>query len=205
MPPKQHTPYQINKGLEYVRKVPPFLQAMMEKEQIRPPEQEKFRIDSGDEDDYDEQDEIDGAQIVVMKEGKHLSEDQVQEHMEKNGKSWIINSGNGGESSESDKEDVPAVDANGKILFRRPKSKKKGEVKNSKAKDTDAAKDLAQEIEEMKEKLGKKRKQGDEKEERNGDEKTKKKKGEDTGNNVTKKEKKKGLKGAGLLSFDQED
>lgn len=55
----------------------------MEKEHIRPPELEKFRIT--DEDDYDEQDEIEGAQIVVMKEGKHLSEEQVRQHLENKG------------------------------------------------------------------------------------------------------------------------
>ncbi|RUS19535.1 hypothetical protein BC937DRAFT_87326 [Endogone sp. FLAS-F59071] len=204
MPPKQHTPYQINKGLEYIRKVPPFLQAMMEKEQIRPPELEKFRID--DEEDYDEQDEIEGAQIVVMKEGKHLSEEQVRQHLENKEDGVITKADNDEPLSGSEDEAAPAVDSDGKILFRKPKTKKKGETKKGKPKNTDAIPDLAQEVAAMKEKLNKKRKQDGDKEEGNTNEKTKKKKSEASGKDaVKKKEKKKNEKGGVLLSFDQED
>lgn len=107
--------------------------------------------------------------------------------------------------SGSEDEAAPAVDSDGKILFRKPKPKKTGETKG-KPKNIDTMQGLAQEIAAIKEKLSKKRKQDGDKEEGNGNEKTKKKKSEAPEKDaVKKKEKKKNEKGGVLLSFDQDD
>ncbi|CAG8462384.1 12567_t:CDS:2 [Ambispora leptoticha] len=86
------TPKQYSKGLSYVKKVPRFLEGLIDNDSA----QRKF---NSDEDDYDivpqnqSNEEEEGIelinshdeekpQIVVLREGKHMSEEQVKDYLE---------------------------------------------------------------------------------------------------------------------------
>ncbi|KAI9472078.1 MAG: hypothetical protein EXX96DRAFT_582802 [Benjaminiella poitrasii] len=111
MPPKEPTPKQISSGLSYVHKEAPFLARLKEKNQNKRTIETKFEdyIDGQDDDDYDE---LEGAQIVELdSKGREIHKDE-------------------GEKSDSEKEDnvekeddQPAVDENGRILFRKQQQK----------------------------------------------------------------------------------
>ncbi|KAI8062974.1 hypothetical protein BDF21DRAFT_440482 [Thamnidium elegans] len=128
MAPKELTPKQVSKGLSYVQKEAPFLARMRNKTDEKVKAMQKFENyeDGQDDDDYDE---LEGAQVVELDEkGKVIHKDT-------------------GEKSDQEEEEAekpveieqPAVDENGRILFRKRASTKRDlksiideEVKNTK-------------------------------------------------------------------------
>ncbi|RIA93255.1 hypothetical protein C1645_24655 [Glomus cerebriforme] len=93
MPPKKTTPYQFKKGLTYVKQVPRFLQGLT-------PQTNNYnddkRLQAANEDMSNEEpsdDELNAAreeerpQIVVLKEGKHMSEQEVKSYLDTRKKS----------------------------------------------------------------------------------------------------------------------
>ncbi|KAI7876924.1 hypothetical protein K492DRAFT_239502 [Lichtheimia hyalospora FSU 10163] len=124
MPPKQLTPHQVSKGLSYVHKEAPFLAKLKNERQGEVKRQARFQDyeDGQDDEDYDE---LEGAQIVTLdKHGKEIHEDETKDDDEDNEK-----------KSDNEREDKPAVDENGRIMFRAKKRKandnEKDETKES--------------------------------------------------------------------------
>ncbi|KAI8580877.1 hypothetical protein K450DRAFT_270657 [Umbelopsis ramanniana AG] len=114
--PKDPTPYQLSKNLEYVQKEAPFLAKLKAKHQD--PIKKKFE-DWNPEDDDDEYDEFQGAQVVVLKEGKHYSEADLQRHLR--GEEVDLSKSQEDDTTEAS-DDTKSVDENGKLMFR-PKKK----------------------------------------------------------------------------------
>lgn len=114
--PKDPTPYQLSKNLEYVQKEAPFLAKLKAKHQD--PIKKKFE-DWNPEDDDDEYDEFQGAQVVVLKEGKHYSEADLKRHLR--GEEVDLTKPREEDDMEGS-DDTNAVDENGKLMFR-PKKK----------------------------------------------------------------------------------
>ncbi|KAI8994816.1 hypothetical protein BDB01DRAFT_831763 [Pilobolus umbonatus] len=117
MPPKKDlTPHQVSKGLTYVHKEAPFLSKLKGQQVEREKVSSKFLNyeDGQDDEDYDE---LEGAQVVELdKHGKEIHKDTGEESEE--------------EVAEEKEEEGPAVDENGRILFRKQtKRDKKGDSK----------------------------------------------------------------------------
>ncbi|GAA5795767.1 hypothetical protein EDC94DRAFT_655581 [Helicostylum pulchrum] len=113
MAPKELTPKQVSKGLSYVQKEAPFLARMRNKTDEKAKAMQKFENyeDGQDDDDYDE---LDGAQVVELDEkGKEIHKDTGEKSDEE-------------EEAEKPVEiEQPAVDENGRILFRKRASTKR--------------------------------------------------------------------------------
>ncbi|OBZ89338.1 hypothetical protein A0J61_02628 [Choanephora cucurbitarum] len=119
MPPKRDlTPKQISNGISYVQKEAPFLARLKGAQQEKERSSRKFQDyeDGQDDKDYDE---LEGAQIVELdSRGKEIHKDAgVSDEEEEKDK-------------EPEEEEQPAVDENGRLLFR----KKNKESLNSKRK-----------------------------------------------------------------------
>ncbi|CAG8777351.1 8758_t:CDS:2 [Gigaspora margarita] len=122
MPPKKMTPYQFSRGLTYDAPTPPFLRGI-----TQPSEEAKLENEDDNSESSDELEEINAKreeerpQIVVLKEGKHLSEKEVKKILETREKNTAEESLS---EEEEIQEDSPAVDEKtGKLLFRQPKKK----------------------------------------------------------------------------------
>ncbi|ORY05665.1 hypothetical protein K493DRAFT_333481 [Basidiobolus meristosporus CBS 931.73] len=103
MPPKNLTPYQFSKNLSYVQDTPKFLQMLTGKDTLHPKGQQledKLPPTELEEDEYEETGE-EKPQIVVLKEGKHLSAEEVEKIQQDN--------------------DATSSPEDGKIRFRKPK------------------------------------------------------------------------------------
>jgi hypothetical protein len=111
--PKDPTPHQLSKNLEYVQKEAPFLAKLKAKHQD--PIKKKFE-DWQPQDDDDDYDEFEGAQVVVLKEGKHYSQNDLQRHL-RGEKVDLKKKANDGSAEEEETESSP-VDASGKLMFR---------------------------------------------------------------------------------------
>ncbi|KAI8388011.1 uncharacterized protein BYT42DRAFT_611093 [Radiomyces spectabilis] len=127
MGPKEPTPHQISRGLEYVHKEPSFLAKLKGKQQADIKAKQKFEnyTDGQDDDDYDE---LEGAQVVVLdKHGKEVHEKPPvsDDEDDKNKK----------DDADAD-NDEPAVDANGRILFRARKKTKEPAKRKEREDDT---------------------------------------------------------------------
>ncbi|PKY51646.1 hypothetical protein RhiirA4_468804 [Rhizophagus irregularis] len=128
MPPKKTTPYQFKKGLTYVKKVPNFLQGLTSHTNDYIDDEQKASEDFSDKEPSDDElnatREEERPQIVVLKEGKHMSEGEVRSYLDSRRKSKEKDSSLV-ENKESDIDDnIPTVDEKtGKILFRKPKTK----------------------------------------------------------------------------------
>ncbi|KAH8548679.1 hypothetical protein BGW37DRAFT_531119 [Umbelopsis sp. PMI_123] len=114
--PKDPTPYQLSKNLQYVQKEAPFLAKLKAKHPD--PVKKKFE-DWNPEGDDDEYDEFQGAQVVVLKEGKHYSEEDLQRHLR--GEEVDLTKPTKDDSIENTADDDKAVDENGRIMFRSKK------------------------------------------------------------------------------------
>ncbi|KAI9258193.1 hypothetical protein BDA99DRAFT_573431 [Phascolomyces articulosus] len=129
MPPKKKelTPYQVSSGLSYVHKEAPFLARL---KQNRESEEKKMRdfenmADGDDDEDYDE---LDGAQVVTLdKHGKEIHA-STQDDNDNDDNDKKKNKNNNEEKEE--RNDGPAVDENGRLLFRSKKNKRKLEDDN---------------------------------------------------------------------------
>ncbi|CAG8812749.1 9850_t:CDS:2, partial [Cetraspora pellucida] len=116
MPPKNMTPYQFSRGLTYDAPVPSFLRGL-----TQPDKETNLKQEDDDNESSDEFDEINAnreeerPQIVVLKEGKHLNEQEVKkilESKEKDKKQESLS------EEEEIQEDSPAIDEKtGKLLF----------------------------------------------------------------------------------------
>ncbi|CAG8553146.1 8390_t:CDS:2 [Funneliformis mosseae] len=118
MPPKQ-TPYQFKKGLTYVKPLP------------------NINNEEPSDDELNAKREEERPQIVVLKEGKHMSEQEVKVYLDSKAKSKekdgnnkslfnvLIKESSEEDDKESDVDDTPIIDEKtGKLLFRKPKTKK---------------------------------------------------------------------------------
>ncbi|KAG2177294.1 hypothetical protein INT43_007951 [Umbelopsis isabellina] len=114
--PKNPTPHQLSKNLEYVQKEAPFLAKLKAKHQD--PIKKKFE-DWQPQDDDDDYDEFEGAQVVVLKEGKHYSQNDLQRHLR--GEDVDLKKKDKEGSVEEEEEDSSPVDASGKLKFRAKK------------------------------------------------------------------------------------
>ncbi|CAI2176098.1 1038_t:CDS:2 [Funneliformis geosporum] len=118
MPPKQ-TPYQFKKGLTYVKPLPSFLQALT-----------GINNEEPSDDELNATREEERPQIVVLKEGKHMSEQEVKVYLDSKAKSKDSSSEDDKESDAED--DTPIIDEKtGKLLFRKPKAKKVSKTSKS--------------------------------------------------------------------------
>jgi hypothetical protein len=118
--PKDPTPHQLSKNLQYVQKEAPFLAKLKAKHQD--PIKKKFEDwnpeGEGDDEEYNE---FQGAQVVVLKEGKHYSQDDLQRHLR--GEKVDLSKSKTEDAAEDEEEpDTRAVDDDGKLMFR-PKKK----------------------------------------------------------------------------------
>ncbi|KAL9543086.1 hypothetical protein PS6_009466 [Mucor atramentarius] len=111
MPPKRNlTPKQLSNSLSYVQKEAPFLARLKNQNQEKEKAARKFENyeDGQDDDDYNE---LDGAQVVELDaKGRAIAEifkkqDEDEEKEEK--------------EEESKEPEAPAVDENGRLLFRK--------------------------------------------------------------------------------------
>ncbi|CAG8465399.1 12695_t:CDS:2 [Racocetra fulgida] len=112
------TPYQFSRGLTYDAPVPPFLRGLTQPNKETNLEQEDDDNESSDEiDEINANKEDERPQIVVLKEGKHLSEQEVKKILASKEKDKK-------KEEEEIQEDSPAFDEKtGKLLFRHPKKK----------------------------------------------------------------------------------
>ncbi|KAL7314380.1 hypothetical protein PS15m_005958 [Mucor circinelloides] len=108
MPPKRNlTPKQLSNSLSYVQKEAPFLARLKNQNQEKEKAARKFENyeDGQDDDDYNE---LDGAQVVELDaKGREIfkKQDEDEEKEEK--------------EEESKEPEAPAVDENGRLLFRK--------------------------------------------------------------------------------------
>ncbi|KAJ2961359.1 hypothetical protein NQZ79_g3371 [Umbelopsis isabellina] len=114
--PKNPTPHQLSKNLEYVQREAPFLAKLKAKHQD--PVKKKFE-DWQPQDDDDDYDEFEGAQVVVLKEGKHYSQNDLQRHLR--GEDVDLKNKHKEGSVEEEEEESSPVDASGKLKFRAKK------------------------------------------------------------------------------------
>ncbi|CAG8552983.1 2629_t:CDS:2 [Dentiscutata erythropus] len=135
MPPKKMTPYQFSRGLTYDAPTPPFLRGLTKPDEEAKLENEDDNGESSDElDELNAKREEERPQIVVLKEGKHLSEKEVKKILESKEKNEKKESSSEEEESQ---EDSPAIDEKtGKLLFRQPKKKNKAEQSKNNKLDT---------------------------------------------------------------------
>ncbi|CDS08783.1 hypothetical protein LRAMOSA10144 [Lichtheimia ramosa] len=119
MPPKQLTPHQVSKGLSYVHKEAPFLAKLKSERQGEVKRQARFQDyeDGQDDADYDELEEI----------HENETKDEDEDEDEK-------------QPSDNEREDKPAVDENGRILFRAKKRKASSNDKNETQESSSSAK-----------------------------------------------------------------
>ncbi|GAB5586952.1 hypothetical protein Unana1_01852 [Umbelopsis nana] len=122
--PKDPTPYQLSKNLQYVQKEAPFLAKLKAKHQD--PVKKKFEDWNPEGDDDEEYDELHGAQVVVLKEGKHYSEEDLQRHL-RGEKVDLSKSKEEAAAADDEESDTPAVDEDGKLMFRQKKKPSEGQ------------------------------------------------------------------------------
>ncbi|KAF9168966.1 hypothetical protein BGX21_002841 [Mortierella sp. AD011] len=176
MSDKKVTPHQMRKGLTYVAQGPDFMRMLTGQSSNaanndpRNPYKKPIGIEAKfqtEEDDDDEtahdilnEREEERPTVVVLKDGKHLDERQVRnvlknlppglseaeiqkrlaEEMDK------VDKDDGDDDEEEDDDDQEPVDANGKILFRRPKGSK---IKAKKQSNTTSSTNKRQTLEEI--------------------------------------------------------
>ncbi|CAG8523046.1 11809_t:CDS:2 [Acaulospora colombiana] len=139
MPPKKLTPYQFKEALHYDAPVPNFLanlnRQIDDNERARSKEDELPSTD--EEDELIAEKEEERPQIVVLKEGKHMSEQEVEAYFNRKSENKK------GETFLDDEEvenSSPSIDEKtGKILFRKPtknKSSKNNNLAESSSSDT---------------------------------------------------------------------
>ncbi|KAL9539533.1 hypothetical protein MBANPS3_010202 [Mucor bainieri] len=112
MPPKRNlTPKQLSNSLSYVQKEAPFLARLKNQNQEKEKAARKFENyeDGQDDDDYDE---LDGAQVVELDaKGREVFKKQDEEEEAKDQDE--------SEEASNKEPDAPAVDENGRLLFRK--------------------------------------------------------------------------------------
>ncbi|KAF9166365.1 hypothetical protein DFQ26_008049 [Actinomortierella ambigua] len=146
---KKLTPHQLRKGLSYVQEGKPDFMKMLTGQSSSASSsnashphykkpigiEAKFEHDD-DEDDEDGHDllnlrEEERPSVVVLKDGKHLDERQARNVLknlppglsEAEIQTALENAEKEGSTSSEEEDDAVPVDENGKILFRKPKSK----------------------------------------------------------------------------------
>ncbi|CAO3608239.1 unnamed protein product [Mucor fragilis] len=120
MPPKRNlTPKQLSNSLSYVQKEAPFLARLKNQNQEKEKAARKFENyeDGQDDDDYDE---LDGAQVVELDaKGREVFKKQDEEEQDQD------------EKEEASKEpEAPAVDENGRLLFRKQAASSKRKLQS---------------------------------------------------------------------------
>ncbi|KAK4509385.1 uncharacterized protein ATC70_007736 [Mucor velutinosus] len=121
MPPKRNlTPKQLSNSLSYVQKEAPFLARLKNQNQEKEKTARKFENyeDGQDDDDYDE---LDGAQVVELDaKGREVFKKQDEEDEKDQD-----------EKEEASKEpEAPAVDENGRLLFRKQAASSKRKLQS---------------------------------------------------------------------------
>ncbi|KAI8638432.1 hypothetical protein BD408DRAFT_24113 [Parasitella parasitica] len=120
MPPKRNlTPKQLSNSLSYVQKEAPFLARLKSKSQEKERAARKFENyeDGQDDDDYDE---LDGAQVVELdSKGREIF--KRQENEEEDGDEDEDEDEDEAKKGEAKEPEEPAVDENGRLLFRKQK------------------------------------------------------------------------------------
>ncbi|CAG8543482.1 379_t:CDS:2 [Acaulospora morrowiae] len=159
MPPKKLTPYQFKEALHYDAPVPNFLanlnKQVEDHQSGRSKEEELPSTD--EEEELVAKNEEERPQIVVLKEGRHMSEKEVKAHLAKK----LENSGETF-SDEEEEDSSPVIDEKtGKILFRKPNknksskdkiSTKSSSIKKKSSKSDEPIKSINEAIEGMKRK-----------------------------------------------------
>ncbi|CAO3586210.1 unnamed protein product [Absidia cylindrospora] len=114
MPPKELTPHQVSKGLSYVHKEPAFLARLKGTNRAIEKSKQKF-VDYEDGQDNEDYNELDGAQVVELdSKGKEIHKDTETKDDPTEEQ----------DTAEEEVDQGPAVDDNGRLLFRPTKKKK---------------------------------------------------------------------------------
>ncbi|KAI8066331.1 hypothetical protein BC940DRAFT_302576 [Gongronella butleri] len=115
MPPKKSmTPHQYSQGLSYVHKEPAFL-ARLKGQTVENERAKRKFADYEDGQDDDDVDELEGAQVVELdKQGREVHKDVGEPEDEAE---------NADDAENKDDDSAPAVDENGRLLFRAKKKK----------------------------------------------------------------------------------
>ncbi|ORZ16346.1 hypothetical protein BCR42DRAFT_351921 [Absidia repens] len=114
MAPKELTPHQVSKGLSYVHREPAFLARLKGTNKAIEKSKQKF-VDYEDGQDDEDYNELDGAQVVELdSKGKEIHKDTETKD----------DTTEEQDTAEEEVDQGPAVDDNGRLLFRPTKKKK---------------------------------------------------------------------------------